>query len=129
MDTQYLLLNDVARTLGLKAHQIAYALATGQVAEPALRVANKRIFGEEDVRRLAAHFRVTPRWPSPTPATEDVDKADRHDGLVLKSPFEVESAGENGHEVRDGDGAVYCWAVDRPRALVIAGLLESAVRG
>jgi hypothetical protein len=37
-----------------KAHQIAYCLATGQVAEPELRVANKRVFGEEDVRRLAA---------------------------------------------------------------------------
>src|SRR4051812_21876206 len=129
MDTQYLLLNDVARTLGLKAHQIAYALSTGQVAEPALRVANKRVFGEEDVRRLAAHFRVTPRWPSPGPAPEVVEGAEGREGLVLKPPFEVESTGESGHEVRDGDGAVFAWAADRPRALILAGLLESAVRG
>ena len=36
MEQRYLLLNDVARILGLKAHQITYALATGQVPEPAL---------------------------------------------------------------------------------------------
>src|SRR3954454_10321075 len=101
MDTQYLLLNDVARTLGLKAHKIAYALATGQVAEPALRVANKRIFGEEDVKRLAAHFRVTPRWPSTGTAPEDVEEADRHVGLALRPPFEAVQVGDKGCEVRD----------------------------
>src|SRR5690349_16895573 len=103
MDTQYLLLNDVARTLGLKAHQIAYALATGQVAEPALRVANKRVFGEEDVRRLAAHFRVSPRWPSTESPPSDHGEMERHEGLTLTPPFEVFQAGEAGHEVRDGD--------------------------
>ena len=129
MDTQHLLLNDVSRTLGLKAHQIAYALSTGQVAEPALRVANKRVFGEEDVRRLAAHFRVTPRWPSTDPAPEGLERTKGHAGLVLRPPFEVTAAGETVCEVRDGDGAVFAWAVDRPRASIIAGLLESAVRG
>src|SRR3954471_17036382 len=111
MDAQYLLLNDVARTLGLKAHQIAYALSTGQVTEPALRVANKRVFGEEDVRRLAAHFRVTPRWPSTGPATEVAEGPEDHEGLVLRPPFSVESTGETGHEVKDSDGAVFAWAV------------------
>lgn len=129
MDTQYLLLNDVARILGVKAHQIAYALATGQVAEPGLRVSNKRVFGEEDVRRLAAHFRVTPRWPSTDHALEASEQVDRHEALTLKPPFQVESCGESAHEVRDGDGAVFCWASDRARALVIAGLLEGAVWG
>src|SRR3954471_10376508 len=99
MDAQYLLLNDVARTLGLKAHQIAYALSTGQVAEPALRVANKRVFGEDDVRRLAAHFRVTPRWPSTGTPPEDVEGAEVHEGLVLKPPFEAIQVGEKGCEV------------------------------
>ena len=33
MENQYLLLSDVARILGVKAHKIAYCLATGQVAE------------------------------------------------------------------------------------------------
>ncbi len=56
MENRYLLLNDVARILGLKAHQIAYALATGQVAEPALRVANKRVFSTEDVERPCSPF-------------------------------------------------------------------------
>ena len=129
MENRYLLLNDVARILGVKAHQIAYCLTTGQVAEPALRVANKRIFAEDDVRRLAAHFRVTPRWPSATPTPSDPGEVDRHEGLVLNPPFEVIERGEVGHEVRDGDGAVFCWAADRAKALILAGLLESAVRG
>jgi hypothetical protein len=129
VENQYLLLKDVARILGVKAHQIAYCLATGQVAEPALRVANKRVFGEEDVRRLAAHFRVTPRWPSTDHASEASEQVDRHEALTLRPPFQVLQSGESGHEVRDGDGAVFCWATDRARALVIAGLLESAVCG
>jgi hypothetical protein len=121
VENQYLLLNDVARILGLKAHQIAYALATGQVAEPALRVANKRVFGEEDVRRLAAHFRVTPKWPSPGTASEG---AVEREGLELRPPFEVFRSGESVHEVRDGDGEVFAWSADRARALVLAGLLN-----
>ncbi|QDV37716.1 hypothetical protein [Tautonia plasticadhaerens] len=128
MNNHHLLLNDVTRILRLKPHRIAYAIATGQIDEPALRIANKRVFAEEDVRRLAVHFRVTPRWPSPDPATEDSDQVDRHEGLVLKPPFEVRSTGESAHEVRDGAGEVYCWAADRARALIVAGLLESAVK-
>ena len=46
----------VARLLGLKVHQIAYAHATGQVAEPTLRFLNKRVYCAEDVRRVAEHF-------------------------------------------------------------------------
>lgn len=46
----------VARLLGLQAYQIAYAHATGRVAEPPLRVMNKRLYTSEDVRRVAAHF-------------------------------------------------------------------------
>src|SRR4051812_35475006 len=118
MEIRYLLLNDVSRILGLKAHQIAYALATGQVEEPTLRVANKRVFTEEDVRRLATHFRVAPRWPTPKAGTNADDQVDRHDGLVLKPPFSVESVGETCNEVRDGDGLVYCWATDRAKALI-----------
>src|SRR4051812_44989808 len=124
MENRYLLLNDVSRLLGLKAHKIVYALATGQVAEPPLRVANKRVFSEEDVRRLASHFRVSPRWPAPNADTNPDDQVDGHDGLVLRPPFSVESTDETCNEVRDGDGVVYCWASDRAKALILAGLLE-----
>lgn len=129
MEQRYLLLKDVGQVLGLKAHQITYALATGQVPEPALRVANKRVFSTEDVERLARHFKVKPKWPPESCATQVECEVVRHDGLVLTPPYSVECNGESGHEVRDGDGTVFCWATDRAKALVIAGLLESAVRG
>ena len=47
-------------------------------------------------------------------------------GLELKAPFTVASIGPIDHEVKDGDGAVYCRAPSRAKGLVIAGLLESA---
>ncbi len=56
--TNHLLLSDVARLLGVKGYQINYALTNGLVPEPTLRISNKRIFREEDVRRLAKHFGV-----------------------------------------------------------------------
>ena len=59
----------------------------------------------------------------------DVGEPEPAVGLVLKPPFEVFGFGEEAHEVRDGDGAVFCRAADRARALIIAGLLESAVKG
>ena len=56
---KHLLLKDVARLLKVKPYTITYALTTGLVEEPKLRIANKRIFQAEDVARLAAHFGVT----------------------------------------------------------------------
>ena len=84
------------------------------------------MFTTEDVERIARYFRVVPRWKKYQ--EEHADK--RNDvvevrGLVLKEPFTVES-GTASPEVRDGNGAVFCWASDRSKALVIAGLLESA---
>jgi hypothetical protein len=58
MNKQHYLLNDVAKRLSLKPYRITYALAAGLVPEPRLRIANKRIFGDDDIRRLAAHFGV-----------------------------------------------------------------------
>jgi hypothetical protein len=55
---QHLLLNEVAKLLKLKPYKIVYALTTGLVEEPGLRIANKRIFQQEDVEKLAAHFGV-----------------------------------------------------------------------
>jgi hypothetical protein len=128
MDRHYLLA-DVARILNRRPHQITYALTTRQVAEPTLRVANKRVFCTEDVEQLARYFKVSPRWPSANPAAEDHVQAERSKSLLLKPPFGAVQAGEGAHEVRDGDGNVYCWATDRAKALILAGLLESAVRG
>ena len=58
MTRQHYLLKDVARLLKVKPYQIAYALSVGLVEEPKLRISNKRVFGQEDVERLAKHFKV-----------------------------------------------------------------------
>lgn len=127
---QYYTLGDVTKVLGIKAHVVSYAISAGHLPEPPIRVGNKRIFTEEDMERMALHFRVTPRWdllraeaePQSGPGAE-------MRGLSLKKPFSVESADESRHEVKDGAGAIQCWTAQRATALLIAGLLESAVRG
>lgn len=49
-------LKDVARLLNVRSHRVGYAVSSGAVPEPDLRLGNKRIFSTEDVRRLADHF-------------------------------------------------------------------------
>ncbi len=49
---------EVARRLGLQVYRIGYAHSTGQLAEPAFRFLDKRVYTEEDVRRVAGHFGV-----------------------------------------------------------------------
>ena len=56
--TQHLFSKDVARLLNRKPYQVAYAISVGQVPEPELPVANKRVFQAKDLRRLAVHFGV-----------------------------------------------------------------------
>jgi hypothetical protein len=123
-------LGDVAKLLGTKPYKITYAMTSGQVPEPEMRLGHQRVFTTEDVTRIARHLRVAmpeirpfgPEEAEPAPGNEDASS------LTLVSPFVVERAGTTGHEVRDGDGAIYCWTTDRAKALVIAGLLESACR-
>lgn len=125
--TQHFLLGEVAKILACRPHQIDYLLKTRQVPEPERRIANKRLFSERDVLRLARRLKVVPDWSAVVGRDAGVGEADPPEGLTLNPPFTVESTGESGYEVRDGDGAVFAWASDRARALVIAGLLESAV--
>jgi DNA-binding transcriptional MerR regulator len=58
MTKKHFLLKDVARRLGVKPYRVVYALTTGLVPEPSLRISNKRIFDVEDIERLAKHFGV-----------------------------------------------------------------------
>jgi hypothetical protein len=51
------LLGDVARRLGCQPYQIVYLLTTGQVPEPA-RLGNRRLFGKQDVERIAERLGV-----------------------------------------------------------------------
>ena len=123
---EHYLLGEVSRALGRKPYHVTHVLTTGKVPEPALRIANKRLFTAEDVERLARIFRVSPDWgaiETATPASDD--KAPR---LTLRPPFEVLQVGETGHEIR----------MPRARFLPgrpivagrwLAGLLEAATRG
>ncbi len=55
---QILSTGQVARLLGVKTYQIEYAHATHALDEPAFRFLGKRVYGPDDVRRVAAHFNV-----------------------------------------------------------------------
>jgi hypothetical protein len=125
---RHYLLGEVGKILGCRPHQITYLITSGQVPEPERRIANKRLFAEQDVTRLARRLKAEPDW-SVFGCGAEVREPEPTEGLALTPPFEVLPTGETGHEVRDGDGAVFAWTSDRARALILAGLLESAVRG
>jgi hypothetical protein len=125
MKKQYLL-GEVAKILGCRPHRITYLITSGQAPEPERRIANKRLFSEADVSRLARRLKAEPDW-SAVGRDADIGEPEPPVGLALTPPFEVIGSGESGHEVRDGQGEIFAWASDRARALVIAGLLESAV--
>jgi hypothetical protein len=126
--TRRFLLGDVAKILARRPHQVDYLLKTRQVPEPEQRLANKRLFTEQDVLRLARCLKAEPDW-SAAGRDAGVGEPEPTEGLALTPPFQVATSGVSGHEVRDGDGEVFAWASDRARALLIAGLLEAAVRG
>ena len=58
MANKQLSLGEVAKLLRVKPYRIGYALSSGLVAEPTIRIANKRIFQTADVHRLAHYFGV-----------------------------------------------------------------------
>ena len=125
MQDNYFSLYQFARILGKKPHLVVYAITSGPVPEPGRRIGNKRVFNREDVERLARHLRIaTPRIDPEEEGHQG--PAHRSEGLSLAGPFTVDQAGTSSLEVRDGNGEVFCWAVDRPRAMIIAGLLEHA---
>ena len=50
------LLNDAAKIIGVKPYQLAYAVSISELPEPVLRLGNKRIFTESDVRNAKRYF-------------------------------------------------------------------------
>jgi hypothetical protein len=58
MNAEYFSLGDVARTLAVKPHRILYALSVGAVAEPALRVAGKRLWNPAEVAALSEVLKI-----------------------------------------------------------------------
>jgi hypothetical protein len=125
MERHYVLA-EVAKLVGRRPHQIVYLLTSGRIREPQQRIGNRRLFSAEDVTELARHFKVSPRWATVESPKSDAETKEP-ERLRLRPPFEVMSIGETGHEVRGGDGEIFAWTSDRGRALMIAGLLESAV--
>ena len=124
---QHYLLGEVAKILGRRPHQIAYLLTTGQVPEPERRIANKRLFSNENIERLARRLKVRADW-SIIERDAGVGEPNPFESLTLKPPFGVFQSGSTGHEVQDGAGEVVCWTSDRAKALIVAGLLESLVQ-
>jgi len=56
--TEYFLLSDVARLLGVQGYKIIYQLVTGKVQEPRLRIGGRRIFTIEDIHRIAEKLQI-----------------------------------------------------------------------
>ena len=125
---EHYVLGEVARILGRRPHQIVYPITTGKIPEPEGRVAGRRLFTPEDVKRIARHLGVSPNWDALNPVSVDVD-AEPPARLSLRPPYEVCQVSETGHQIRDCDGEVFAWSPDRSKALVLAGLLELAARG
>lgn len=57
MDKLYLL-NDVARLMKKRPHQITYAITSGLLPEPEMRIGGRRVFLDEDLQRIAIYFGV-----------------------------------------------------------------------
>lgn len=57
-ESELMLLGAVAERLGLRPHQIVYAISSHSVPDVILRIGNRRMFRPSDVRRLADHFGI-----------------------------------------------------------------------
>jgi hypothetical protein len=58
--TELFSIRDVARRLGVAAHQICYAHVQGKLPEPKFWVAGKRVYTTADLRRISAYFARKP---------------------------------------------------------------------
>ena len=56
--TKMYLLSDVARLVKKRPHQITYAITSGLLPEPKVRMGGRRVFQDEDIRRIADFFGV-----------------------------------------------------------------------
>src|SRR4051812_34448790 len=117
MEQRIYLLGDVARVLRVKPHHVTYALASGGVPEPRMRLGNRRVFTSDDLQRLAEHLDVVVNEDaidvsggSPNVWTVQQDETFRPEvEPILDSPFNVSRSGTTCHEVRDGHGDLFAW--------------------
>jgi DNA-binding transcriptional MerR regulator len=59
------LLSDVARLMRKRPHQITYAITSGLLPEPKVRMGGRRVFQDEDIERIAQYFGVRLRKEAP----------------------------------------------------------------
>ena len=52
----HFILNEVAKFAGVKSHVVAYAISSGHLPEPCLRIAGKRIFSTKEVEQIKNYF-------------------------------------------------------------------------
>jgi hypothetical protein len=105
-------IRDCGKAVGVAAHQIAYAHTQERLAEPQYRIAGKRIYTAEDVRRRTSRI---------------VPDAGRR-GVTVPESFIYRRVGTLGCEIL-ADGEVIAWTVDEPWATIIVGLLDGAEEG
>ena len=61
--SQYIL-SEVAKIVGAKSHVVAYAISSGHLPEPSLRIAGKRVFSTSEVEAIKTYFQNRPRKKS-----------------------------------------------------------------
>jgi DNA-binding transcriptional MerR regulator len=59
------LLSDVARLMRKRPHQITYAITSGLLPEPKVRIGGRRVFQDEDIERIAQYFGVRLKKEAP----------------------------------------------------------------
>ena len=63
--TKMYLLSDVARIVRKRPHQITYAITSGLLPEPKVRMGGRRVFQEDDIERITQYFGVRLRKGAP----------------------------------------------------------------
>lgn len=56
MPKELFLLREAARRIGVRPHQLDYAILSGFIPQPALRLGTMRVFTESDVKSAKQHF-------------------------------------------------------------------------
>lgn len=54
--TTFFALGDVARLIKVPPHKIAYAISSGCIRDPEMRIAGKRIFTQQEAEQIGAYF-------------------------------------------------------------------------
>ncbi len=56
MPKDLFLLREAAKRIGVRPHQLDYAILSGFIPQPALRLGTMRVFTDTDVKKAKQHF-------------------------------------------------------------------------